>query len=92
MRWLFFALVFWLSLCNPYWPILIAAVYLMPAVFFAYLQRLLQDQSSLTPQNQFDSGLVILTWAATRLSHCGHSITVLANRMRFERLTELGSD
>jgi hypothetical protein len=39
MRWLIFALVLWLTLCNPFWPVLIAVVYLLPAVLFAYLQR-----------------------------------------------------
>jgi hypothetical protein len=50
MRWLIFALVFWLSLCNPFWPMLIAVVYLLPAMLFAYLQRLLQDEFSLIPR------------------------------------------
>jgi hypothetical protein len=44
MRWLVFALVLWLTLCNPFWPVLIAVVYLMPAVLFAYLQRLMWDE------------------------------------------------
>jgi hypothetical protein len=50
MRWLVFALVFWLSLCNPYWPVLIAVVYLLPATFFTYLKRRLQDEFSLIPR------------------------------------------
>jgi hypothetical protein len=50
MRWLIFALVFWISLLNPFWPMLIAVVYLLPATFFAYLQRLLQDEFSLIPR------------------------------------------
>jgi hypothetical protein len=50
MRWLIFALVFWLSLCNPFWPMLIAVVYLLSAVLLVRLQRLLQDEFSLIPR------------------------------------------
>jgi hypothetical protein len=67
MRWLVFALVLWLTLCNPFWPVLIAVVYLMPPVLFAWLQRLLQDQSAELP-TRFDSGLVLLPWEISLLS------------------------